>query len=284
MNYSQDALWWKLTSAPVRDLASLLTAPPLWHSGCELPVRTLLGEHGFRYLLSLDENPAPLHDFLAGQSPQSRRLGFYAEKLLAFWFSHAPHAVLHARNLAVLSDGGRMAGAADFVATLNGTPYHIELTCKYYGSGDGLAENLCGLNPDDRFTDKAAKLTRQLGLLQSSDGLKALSGAGLAFQTLKPASIVRGIGFFPQGSDRFEPPLNPFGWHGTYIRHWQDYPFDDETRYYPLPRMNLLAPARVAEAETQTADEIRLTRLGLIAAVIRRPDGFWHEIRRIMKT
>ena len=47
MNYALDALWWRLTDPDVRALASLLTAPPLWHSGCELPVRELLGEHGF---------------------------------------------------------------------------------------------------------------------------------------------------------------------------------------------------------------------------------------------
>ena len=62
MNYALDALWWKLTSQPVRDLASLLTAPPLWQSGCELSVRELLGEHGFRYLLALDTDPTPLTD------------------------------------------------------------------------------------------------------------------------------------------------------------------------------------------------------------------------------
>ena len=85
MNYALDALWWKLTSQPVRDLASLLTAPPLWQSGCELSVRELLGEHGFRYLLALDADPAPLTDYLAQRAPFGHRLGIYAEELLAFW-------------------------------------------------------------------------------------------------------------------------------------------------------------------------------------------------------
>ena len=39
MNYAQDALWWRLTHPIIRDLASLLTAPPLWRTDCELPVR-----------------------------------------------------------------------------------------------------------------------------------------------------------------------------------------------------------------------------------------------------
>ena len=42
MNYALDALWWKLSHPSVRDLATLLTAPPLWQSGCELSVLELL--------------------------------------------------------------------------------------------------------------------------------------------------------------------------------------------------------------------------------------------------
>ena len=83
MNYALDALWWKLTNPSVRALATLLTAPPLWQSGCELSVRALLGEHGFRYLLDLDGNPSPLDDYLAEHAPFGNRLGIYAERLLA---------------------------------------------------------------------------------------------------------------------------------------------------------------------------------------------------------
>ena len=54
MNYAQDALWWKLESAWVRDLAGLLTAPALWRTGQELPVAGLLGDQGFRLLLDWD--------------------------------------------------------------------------------------------------------------------------------------------------------------------------------------------------------------------------------------
>ncbi len=70
MNYALDALWWRLTDPNVRDLAAILTAPPLWHSGCELPLRELLGETGFRYLLALDSNPRPCSSIW----PQKHRL------------------------------------------------------------------------------------------------------------------------------------------------------------------------------------------------------------------
>ncbi|ROV57232.1 DUF1853 family protein [Neisseria chenwenguii] len=283
MNYALDALWWKLTARPVRDLAALLTAPPLWASGCELGVRQLLGERGFRYLLDLDADPQPLADYLAEHAPFAHRLGLYAEHLLAFWFNHAPHAELYAHNLPVVSDGLTL-GAADFVASLNGKLYHIELACKYYGSANGRLDDMCGLNRSDRMADKGAKLPQQLMLLKLSDGLKTLKNNGLQFDDLQPASIVRGIGFFPPNTAP-EPPLNPHGWHGLYLTDWREYPFDNpNARFYKIGRMDYLAPARVSETETLTTDAVTQISDGLIAVLEHRPDGFWHEVLRIMKT
>lgn len=283
MNYALDALWWKLTSQPVRDLASLLTAPPLWQSGCELGVRELLGERGFRYLLALDADPAPLTEHLTRRAPFGHRLGIYAEELLAFWFANAPHAELLAHNLTVSGSDGNTQGAADFVVRLNGKPYHIELTCKYYGGGTGRLEDMRGLDPKDTLLGKAAKLTAQLGLPHTSDGIRTLRQHGLPLD-VKPVSIVRGIGFFPQSFHAFEPPLNLYGWRGIYIQDWAEYGFErQEVRYHLLDRMAYLAPARAAETETLNETEIRRIDQGLIAVLECRPDGFWHEIERIMK-
>ena len=154
MNYALDALWWRLREPAVRDLASLLTAPPLWDSGSELPVRTLLGEHGFRWLLALDGQPQPLQQHLAAEAPFGHRLGRYAESLLAFWLAQAPHAQLLARDWPLHDADGRQLGAADFVCRLNGEIWHLELACKYYGHPPG--GDWCGLNPQDRLADKAA--------------------------------------------------------------------------------------------------------------------------------
>lgn len=283
MNYALDALWWKLTSQSVRELASLLTAPPLWHSGAELTVRELLGEHGFRYLLSLDQNPQPLTDYLAQHAPFGRRLGLYAEHLLAFWFNHAPHAELLAQNLQVVSDG-LTVGAADFIVKLNGKAYHLELTCKYYGSASGQFDDLCGLNQQDHLADKANKLPQQLMLLKFSDGLKTLQQHQLP-NHLQPASIVRGIGFFTEGFTDFQAPLNPYAWRGVYLTDWNAHDFSrTDTRYYLLERMAYLAPARVTETETLSTEAVRQIDSGLVAVLERRPDGYWHEILRIMKS
>ena len=74
MNYALDAIWWRLRHPAVRDLATLLTAPPLWHSGCELPIPRLLGNQGFRFLLSLDSQPDPLQQWLEQEAPFGHRL------------------------------------------------------------------------------------------------------------------------------------------------------------------------------------------------------------------
>lgn len=89
----------------------------------------LLGETGFRYLLALDSNPAPLQQHLAAEAPFAahHRLGFYAENLLAFWLQHAPHAQWY-NNLPVKNEqNGQTLGALDFVCALNGKIYHLRI-------------------------------------------------------------------------------------------------------------------------------------------------------------
>lgn len=281
MNYALDALWWKLTDSAVRDLAALLTAPALWRSGCELDIRTLLGNNGFRFLLNLDAHPQPLHTYLAAHTPYSNRLGYYAEYLLAFWFAHAPHSSLNAHNLPVRNTDGTTLGAADFIATLNGTAYHIELSCKYYGSSSGKPEDMHGLNPQDTLSAKSAKLQHQLTLLHTSDGINTLKQHRLP-ANLQSVSIIRGIAFFPTGTQA-AAPLETHCWHGSFIRNWTEYPLDGNARYAPIDRMSYLAPARIPDSQTRSADEICQTESGLIAQLERRPDGFWHETGRIMK-
>ncbi|MBF0802959.1 MULTISPECIES: DUF1853 family protein [unclassified Neisseria] len=284
MNYSLDALWWRLTDPGVRALASVLTAPVLWHSGAELGVRELLGGKGFRYLLDLDGNPESLRHYLQARCPFGNRLGWYAESLLAFWLETAPHTRLLAQNAVVQNAQGQTAGAADFIALVNGQPCHIELTCKYYGSRSGRPSEMIGLNRHDRLADKAAKLAQQTALLQTEAGQGVLRGLGLQPQQVCAVTVVRGIAFSAAPPAAENAPLNPYGWHGLYIEDWAEYDFSDGLkRYYALPRMDFLAPARIAGNETQGADDIRNLESGLIAELEHRPDGCWHEVKRLMK-
>ncbi len=304
MTYALDALWWRLQPPAVRDLASLLTAPPLCHSGCELPVSRLLGSHGFRLLLRLDQEPTPLQHWLQQEAPFGHRLGHYAESLLAFWLSHAPHSQLIARNHPIRSPNGQTLGAADFLCLLGQQPLHIELTCKYYGGRNST--DFRGLNPADRLADKAAKLIRQCQLPHSPAAQAQLPPAFSGYLKTSEASfceaktnatefceaktdtpsfysatLIRGIGFTPSGSLSGEP-LNPLGWSGLLLPHWADYPAQAPQRFYPLPRLAYLAPARVPAEHTIGASELARQAPGLIAVVERRPDGLWHETQRLM--
>lgn len=280
MNYALDALWWRLTHPVVRDLAALLTAPPLWHSGCELPVSALLGEHGFRYLLQLDAAPEPLDAWLAARP--TARLGYYAENLLAFWFGHAPHSRLHAHNLPIFS-GSRMLGALDFVAELSGSLYHIELAVKYYGDTQGQPEHMVGLNRADHFLGKQYTIERQLALSGSSNGQSALAQIDIEGRGIHRATLLRGTWFTQSGS---LPPHTVYprnAWCGILAEQpeqWQQFAAD--SRFYRFGRNEYLAPARMAYAATIGLEEAVRQSGCLLAHLAPRADGFWHEQQRLM--
>ncbi|OAM24804.1 hypothetical protein A7P92_03340 [Eikenella corrodens] len=314
MNYALDAIWWRLSHPAVRDLAALLTAPPLWHSGCELPIPRLLGSQGFRFLLSLDDAPAPLTQWLEQEAPFGHRLGHYAESLLAFWLAHAPHCQLIARNHPVHSESGQTLGAADFLCLLDSAPYHLELTCKYYGGT--TTDDFQGLNPADTLLGKAAKLQQQCRLFHTPQarvqlpaplqGYLKTSAASFCeaktseaspreantgttdcrqpqnfSQPLNTATIIRGTGFTPNGILNGSP-LNPLGWGGLLLPQWADYPAQAAQRFHPLPSLAYLSPARVPFEQTISAAELACQAHGLIAVVEQRPDGMWHETQRLM--
>lgn len=283
MNYALDALWWKLDQKNVRDLASLLTAPPLWHTGCELPVNRLLGETGFRYLLALNQNPEPLVSFLAQEFPHKFRLGFYAEYLLKFWLTYSPHWQLIAQNITV-SENKQTIGAIDFIAqnknTGHDTIYHLELTCKYYLSllEKPTTESFIGFNQDDCLTKKIAKLTQQLELPNHP---QFVLDTVKNYSDIENMSVVRGnafslSGILPSGID-----LNPYAWAGKIVYadalscSWQD------KQFTCINSMDLLSPARVEFK--QTIDFVQLRNINtpqIIALVDKRYDGFYHEQER----
>lgn len=279
MNYAQDALWWRLTNPVVRDLASLLTAPALWKSGCELSRRELLGEHGFRYLLQLNDNPHLLPENLFAP-----RLGHYAENLLAFWFRHAPHSQLLAHNLAVFdAQTKQQQGALDFVVQLNHQLYHLELTCKYYGSPTGLPETMCGLNRQDTLLNKQAKLIAQLQLSGSLNAQAVLRKHQIDTQKLTRVSIIRGCAFTHSGSlnNDLIYPVNT--WSGRLIDGEDGFQYFDSTdKFYVFAPHQYLAPARVSAEHIISLDEVKTIRKALVAKVALRHDGFWYEQERLM--
>ncbi len=286
MNYALDALWWKLEQQNVRDLASLLTAPALWNTGCELPVATLLGETGFRFLLALDKNPQPLLEHLRQVFPYQYRLGFYAESLLTFWFTHSPHWQLLARNV-VVSENTRTIGSLDFITQTQNTDtpkfYHIELTCKYYFSRHEptTEASFIGLNPTDHLNKKTNKLVQQLALIKHPN-LRALRQQN-NWKNITSTSIVRGTAFTPSGSLPQNSILNPYAWAGsvytpkTIPSQWQG------NRFLLFRSLKLLAPVRTEINHTVSTEALLSIDTPHICAVLsQRPDGFYHEESRFI--
>lgn len=288
MNHALDALYWKLTQAHTRALASLLFAPALWQTGCEMPVRLLVGERGFRELLQWDkENFIP-------DSVHSPILGRYAENLLAFWFQHAPHTRLIAHNLAMISpETGQTLGALDFLVEIHQHIYHIELCAKYYG-GNGEPEHMVGLNPHDKLMNKFNKFAQQLALPHSEMGQMILRQYqyDLNNQKIQSVSINRGMAFTDLGVLPTQNIYTLNAWTGKL-----GFPNENhrtaQSRLYFLERNQYLAPARIAIEHTQSwqSMDIKIKNKnenenpipsGLWAEVGLRPDGFYHEIQRFM--
>lgn len=298
MNFSQDALWWRLKNQHVRDLAMLLTAPALWDSHRELPVKTLLGNEGFRCLLAWDDEPSALLEHLQKEAPFAYRLGFYAESLLAFWFSHAPHATLYAQNVQLFAKNSKQTqGAIDFLVSLNGDVYHLELTCKYYGAEQALVSHLAGMNQQDTLVKKAAKLQQQLDLSLDSHYRECiLQAASLDEGTqIHQASIVRGMYFTIDAKipkDDAMCHFNPDAWQGCWIPSWSlwqktqeqmEHENQQQKRWMWLSKAQLLSAVRVGKQETFAWQEIDwLGEANWLVALEERVDGYWHEQARFM--
>ncbi|PIT56161.1 DUF1853 family protein [Snodgrassella alvi] len=283
MNYASDPIWWHLKKTIVRDLASLLTAPSPWISSAELPVSILLGNEGFRFLLSLDEQPDNLYLFLKQHGGYQTHLGVYAERLLYYWFLHAPHSRLIAHNLPV-QDNQRTVGAFDFIVQLNDQIFHLELTCKYYGSQSDKAESFIGLSKADRLMDKMHKIKQQLALSIQPAAESTLKDLMLEPGMLQHASIIRGMLFTPSANQHFQAPLHPLCWQGRYIENWAEFEFQEHHRFYVLDHLSFLSPVRVSSNAIVNFNQIKQIRQGMIALVQQHADGYWHEVERIMKT
>jgi uncharacterized protein len=283
MNYASDALWWRLKKTIVRDLASLLTAPPPWISSVELPVSILLGDDGFRFLLSLDEKPDDLYLFLKKHGAYHTHLGVYAERLLHYWFLHAPHSRLIAHNLPV-QNNQRTIGAFDFIVQLNNQIYHLELACKYYASQSDKTESFIGLNKADRLIDKMHKIRQQLALSTQPAAESVLKDLIPESSQLQHASIIRGMLFTPSASQHFQLLVNPLCWQGRHIENWAEFKSQTHNRFYVLDYLSFISPVRVSSNAIVNFNQIKQIRQGMIALVQQRNDGYWYEVERIMKT
>ncbi|WP_225747839.1 DUF1853 family protein [Eikenella sp. Marseille-P7795] len=223
MNYALDALWWQLRHPAARDLAALLTPAPVAQR-LRAPVAKLLGGHGFRFLLRLDQEPAPLQHWLQQEAPFGQRLGHYAESLLAFWLSHAPHCQLIARNHPIRDTNGRTLGAADFLCLIHRQPHHLELTCKYYG---GRSPRTARPQPRRHPPTKPPKSGSKPNCCTAPPPKPNCRTASRLPETSPRPAPHR----HHRARHRLHPkrhtqrrPAQPLGWSGLLLKVWADYP------------------------------------------------------------
>lgn len=266
-----------LVHRPVRDLACLLFADPPWSVPDALDPGLLRGEAPRERLRLLDREPQALLAWLA-EHPV-RRLGRYAELLLAFWLSHSPHSRLVANSLAVRSAGVTL-GEFDFLVWLDGEPWHIELACKFYISLSGVIDDCVGVSPGDTLHAKRHNLSRQLALSRRAEALPCLPEG---FRDCRVGARVVGGNF---GGLETAPGSGTLG--GWWRRAGDVLPqLSTSGVFITLPRAAWLSPWRGTELEAEQRWLSGQVLAGaeqatLLAEVVEDARGGWREVARGM--
>jgi uncharacterized protein len=206
--------WSNARHSVVRELGWSVFGEPISHFQQDertVPWRPRWDEEARFILKTLDDNPAPLVDYL--ESLRDRRLGARFEALWHYFlFRHSFYEVL-AANLQI-SHGEYTLGALDFLLRdgHSGLVVHLELAVKFYlyypsATGDDLSRWI-GPNPDDNLglkihhmAEKQLPLsTREevVGFLKSHDYPVPNVRTGLMMgylfspldETLRPATLV----------------------------------------------------------------------------------------------
>jgi uncharacterized protein len=238
--------WNCLHDAHVRALAWLLDAPdllnphaPQWHGQiATLSCTPALAE----WLMKLDREPAALHAYL-GICP-GMRLGFYAEKLLAFYFQSCEKLVAY--SLQVRAGKNHTIGEFDFLLRRDERLVHWEFATKFYllkpGSLGQDTGCFIGPNLNDTLAAKMHKiLDRQLLLSQHP-----AAGSYLPEPVALAQGLIKGWLFYPDPSVRAlkSAGISTMHCHGFW-KTLSQLPSLVAERYSILPRLSWLSPARM---------------------------------------
>lgn len=237
--------WKHLNDPHVRALAWLLDAPDLldpdarqWRgkiASLDEPKPATIA-----WLNALDEEPASLHAYL-GEQPMNR-LGRYAEKLMAFFFTFT--GTLAAHGLQVQNGKNATIGEFDFLLNQGDMLLHWEFATKFYllesdGAAD-LPDHFVGPNLADTLGAKMRKIMdHQLAL-----SLHPAASAYLPRPVTVAQALVKGWLFYygrtPRAIGAIPPPCRGF---------WLPEREVDGLKadgFMVLSRLRWLAPARAA--------------------------------------
>jgi hypothetical protein len=247
--------WQHLHNPHVRALAWMLCSPslldadsPLWHQQLAKLVAPD-GEKLKPWLTQLEQDPANLLQALALH--KHRRLGHYAENLLAFYLQH--EGLLYAHGLQVHSEQSATIGEFDFLLKQPDGLLHWEIATKFYlleegGKVDhqiGLNDYL-GPNLADTLGLKMQKIFRQQLVLSSHAAAVKI----LPQKVIAAEALIKGWLFYRHSTIEGTPA------DGIAKNHCRGYwwTMDEVSRMaipnaLILPRLQWLAPAQTCTSE-----------------------------------
>lgn len=252
--------WSHLVDPHVRALAWLLDSPDLLDADAarwQGKIASLGRDSALQaagWLAGLDAAPQALHAYV--DINPFTRLGRYAEKLMAFYFEH--RGTLAAHGVQVREDRGATIGEFDFLLRDGEALLHREFATKFYlleRSGAGQeADYFVGPNLADTLGAKMQKiLSRQLALSHHPAAQACLPQPVSAAQAL-----VKGWLFYHRDDTVTAAAmgLDPEHCRGFWCSLAEFGPAPQQLCVI-LPRLQWLAPARVAMAQAIGAAALR---------------------------
>lgn len=246
----------------VRSLAWLLSSPdifdhraPAWADKLAAPI--VLDESLQDWLLALDNAPQKLEEYLDVNS--ARRLGKYAEKLLAFYL--AEQGVLFAHNFQIHIAHKSTIGEFDFLLRSAAGLIHWELATKFYLYVPPIVDNVAknnlhyfvGPNLVDTLDLKMRKTLDQQLMLGHHPSALAL----LPEPIVKAHALIKGWLFYRRDEKK---NVNASNISSAHCRgFWcalADFLAIKSQRFVVLSRLDWLAPARVAASDTLDGDQL----------------------------
>lgn len=211
------------------------------------------------WLAALDRDPTQLHAVLE-QHP-THRLGYYAERLMTFYFQHQGKLVAH--SLQVQSADNGTVGEFDFLLRDNDGLAHWEFATKFYllaSSATGSASSyFVGPNLADTLNAKMHKILKQQLLLAQHPAAQI----HLPHPVMSAQALVKGWLFY-RGPDCTQSVMQTIdGISNAHCRgfwcrisEWRP----EEGKYVVLlPKLTWLAPAKIPVAQLPDNESIQLS-------------------------
>jgi hypothetical protein len=276
-----ESRWPHLSNPHVRALAWLLDAPDLldpasqhWENRIASlgPVSAATAD----WLAALEREPAPLLAALGNK--HYSRLGLYAEKLMAFYFSE--QGQLHAHGLQVRADRTDTIGEFDFLLNEGDHLVHIEFATKFYlldaNSTSADFNGLIGPNLADSLGAKMRKIFDKQLSLASHPAAQAL----LPLPVARAQALVKGWLFYPDGVTPMQG-ITEQHCHGFWMTQTQaqDLPLQ---QYAIMPRLQWLAPLKTQDSidQPQLLAALQDAAAPIMVAALRKVGDWLVEERR----